>query len=72
MTQLTVELRKDQEYIELGNLLKIANIIPTGGYAKMFLKENTVYVNGEVENRRGRKVHFNDVVKVDKYEIIVK
>ena len=49
----------------------MAGIIDTGGYAKVFLKENEVYVNGERDDRRGRKLRHGDVVKVDKQEIIV-
>ena len=71
MSQIKVKIHDDQEYIELGNLLKVAGIIDTGGYAKMFLNENEVCVNGERDNRRGRKLHRGDVVKVNKQEIIV-
>ena len=71
MPQIKIKIHADQEYIELGNLLKVAGIIDTGGYAKMFLNENEVYINGERDNRRGRKLHRGDVVKVNKQEIIV-
>lgn len=53
------------EYIELQNVLKKSGIIFTGGEAKIFLKENVVYVNGEQENRRGRKLYLGDQVKVN-------
>ena len=53
------------EYIELQNVLKKSGIIFTGGEAKFFLKENVVYVNGEQENRRGRKLYPGDQVKVN-------
>ena len=71
MSQFKFKIRADQDYIELGNLLKVAGIIDTGGYAKMFLNENEVYINGERDTRRGRKLHRGDVVKVNKQEIIV-
>ena len=71
MPQKTIKIHADQDYIELQNLLKVAGIIDTGGYAKMFLNENEVCVNGERDNRRGRKLHRGDVVKVNKQEIIV-
>ena len=71
MSQIKIKIHADQEYIELGNLLKVAGIIDTGGYAKMFLNDNEVYVNGERDTRRGRKVRRNDVVKVGKQEIVV-
>ena len=71
MSQIKIKIHAEQEYIELGNLLKVAGIIDTGGYAKMFLIGNEVYVNGERDTRRGRKVRRKDVVKVGKQEIVV-
>lgn len=53
------------EYITLGQFLKLADCISTGGQAKSFLQETTIFVNGEMENRRGRKLIHQDVVKVD-------
>ncbi|WP_297238622.1 S4 domain-containing protein YaaA [uncultured Faecalicoccus sp.] len=50
------------EYITLQQLLKACDIISSGGEIKDFLYENEVYVNGERENRRGRKLYKNDVV----------
>ena len=41
------------EYIKLEQFLKIADIVSTGGEAKMFLLTNEIMVNGEYENRRG-------------------
>ena len=47
----------------LGQLLKEANIIASGGQAKWYLAENAVYVNGELENRRGRKLYAGMMVR---------
>lgn len=63
MVQKSIKLRKDEEYITLGVLLKVAGIIDTGGQAKFFLSENTVLVNGEEENRRGRKLYHGDQIQ---------
>ena len=57
-------LKITTEYITLQQLLKIEDIISSGGEAKYFLAENEVYVNGELEIRRGRKLYPNDVIKV--------
>ncbi len=65
-------LRVDQDYIELQNLLKACGIIDTGGYAKIFLQNNEVFINGEQDNRRGRKLYRGDVIKVNRDEIHVK
>ncbi|HIW12789.1 MAG TPA: S4 domain-containing protein YaaA [Candidatus Salinicoccus stercoripullorum] len=48
------------EIITLGQFLKHEGIIGTGGEAKWFLQENEVFLNGEPENRRGRKLHDGD------------
>lgn len=60
------------EYITLGQFLKFAGIIDLGSEAKLFLQENEVLVDGEVENRRGRKLRGGEVVVVDgrTYEVI--
>ena len=38
---------------------------------KLFLEENVVLVNGERENRRGRKLHVGDKVEFEKVVLIV-
>jgi S4 domain protein YaaA len=50
------------DHITLGQLLKTANIIGSGGEAKFYLANNTLTVNREAENRRGRKLRPGDVV----------
>lgn len=54
----------DTEYITLGQALKMTDTISSGGMAKWFLSENEVYVNGEVEDRRGRKLRNGDVINI--------
>ena len=41
------------EYITLGQLLKFTGIIGSGAMAKSFILDNKIYVNGELETRRG-------------------
>ena len=48
--------------IRLGQLLKAAGLVETGGEAKLVLAEGLVSVNGEVETRRGRQLVPGDVV----------
>lgn len=52
------------EYITLGQFLKITDIISSGGQAKPFLAEADIKVNGEPDNRRGRKLYPGDTVRV--------
>jgi ribosome-associated protein len=44
--------------------LKVANIVGTGGEAKVVIQAGEVTVNGEVETRRGRRLQERDVVEV--------
>ena len=71
MVQKNIKLRKDEEYITLGVLLKIAGVINTGGQAKFFLAENVVLINGEEDNRRGRKLYHGDVVEVSNCSFVI-
>lgn len=52
------------EYITLGQFLKLADCISTGGQAKIFLQETSIQVNGEPEQRRGKKLYHGDKVEV--------
>lgn len=51
-----------EEYITLAQLLKMAGVIGTGGEAKYYLAETPVMVNGEPEQRRGRKLRPGDLI----------
>lgn len=57
--------------ITLGQALKAANVVGTGGEAKVLIQYGDVLVNGEVETRRGRKLEPGDVVEVgeERFEV---
>ncbi|GGM28672.1 hypothetical protein GCM10011351_13320 [Paraliobacillus quinghaiensis] len=60
-------------YIPLGQFLKLAGVIDTGGMVKIFLAEYDVFVNDEQEQRRGRKLYPNDQITIPDvgvYEIV--
>ena len=71
MIKKQTEITIYSEYITLGQFLKLADIIQTGGEAKSFLAQNKVVINGEEDNRRGRKLRGGEIVEVlgQKYEI---
>jgi ribosome-associated protein len=50
--------------ITLGQALKVANLVGSGGEAKVLVQAGEVLVNGEVETRRGRQLREGDVVEV--------
>ena len=54
----------DGDMIRLGQFLKLADLIDTGGEAKIVIASGDVTVNGEVDTRRGRQLHPGDVVEV--------
>ena len=57
-----IEIRKGEEFIKLGQLLKKADMVSSGADAKMVIEEGQVLVNGEAELRRGRKLYDGDQV----------
>ena len=62
----------DREFITLGQLLKFENIVESGGMVKVFLADYEVFVNGEQDQRRGRKLYPGDIVQIEevgKFEI---
>ena len=52
------------DMIRLGQLLKLADVVDSGGELKALLAETDVLVNGELEDGRGRQLHPGDVVTV--------
>ena len=56
-----IEIR--DEFIKLGQALKLAGIAESGVDAKIIIEEETVKVNGETETRRGRKLYDGDAVE---------
>lgn len=66
------EVKITTEYIKLGQLLKFVGIIDNGSLAKVFLAENEVIINGECDDRRGRKLYPGDIIEVfnEKYTIV--
>ena len=59
------------EFIKLQDLLKFANVVSTGGEAKIIIQEGEVKVNGEVCTMRGKKIRPGDVVELDGVQLTV-
>ncbi|NLB48786.1 MAG: RNA-binding protein [Erysipelotrichia bacterium] len=64
MSEKIIKLRNGEQFVTLGALLKIGGVISTGGQAKYFLDENQVLINGQPDNRRGRKLYKGDKINV--------
>ena len=47
------------------------NIISSGGEAKYYLLEHEVYVNNELEQRRGKKLYSSDQIRIEEKEFVI-
>ena len=65
------ELKLKGDYITLGQLLKAEALVEDGVEAKERIRAGEALVNGEVDERRGRKLYPGDVVLFDGEEIKV-
>ena len=63
---------KDQEYIQLNQLLKATGMVATGGEAMVRIDDGDVKVNGEVESQRRKKIRVGDKVEYFDNVIVVK
>jgi len=74
MIKKTMEITISTDFVTLGQLLKIADLIGSGGEAKSFLASHEILVDGVSDNRRGRKLRDEMVVEIDQvgYRIVKK
>ena len=61
------QIKIDTEYITLGQFLKVADLIQSGGMSKWFLSEHEVFINGEQDQRRGRKLRSGDEIRIPSF-----
>ena len=59
-TNAAIPVTIGTEFIKLESAMKLANIIPSGGTAKMVIQDGLVNVNGEVCTMRGKKLYPGD------------
>ena len=57
-----MEIRIKDEFIKLGQALKLAGVVEDGVEAKYVINDGLVKVNGEVETQRGKKLYPGDTV----------
>lgn len=60
------------EFIKLGQALKLAGIVDSGVEAKYGIEEGKASVNGETDTRRGRKLYPDDIVEYEGQKITIK
>ena len=62
-------IRIKDDFIKLGQALKLAGLVDSGVDAKFVIQDGLVKVNGQVELQRGKKLYDGDVVSFDGTEI---
>ena len=55
-----MKIKIKDEFIKLGQAMKLAGIVSSGVDAKFLIQDGQVKVNGEVDTRRGRKLYPGD------------
>ncbi len=59
---MKISIREEDDFIKLGQALKKAGLVGSGLDAKLVIQGGEVTVNGETEERRGRKLYPGDMV----------
>jgi len=59
------------DFIKLGQALKLAGLVDSGVEAKIEVQEGQVRVNGEVELQRGKKIYAGDVIEFNGQQVRV-
>lgn len=66
------EIKIETEFIKLDALLKFANLVSSGGEAKIRIAEGEVLVNGEICTMRSKKLRSGDTVELDGEQVCIK
>ena len=67
-----MEITIKDEYIKLGQALKLAGLVGSGVDAKFVIQDGQVKVNGEVDTRRGKKLYSGDNFEFEGILVTVK
>ena len=65
----TITIR--DEFIKLGQAMKLAGLVESGVEAKIEIQEGFVKVNGKVELQRGKKIYPGDLIEFDGQQVKV-
>ncbi|MDD7147132.1 MAG: RNA-binding S4 domain-containing protein [Lachnospiraceae bacterium] len=63
------KIRIHDEYIKLGQALKLAGLVESGVDAKYAIQDGLVKVNGEVEVQRGKKIYPGDTIEFQNNQV---
>ncbi len=59
------------DYIKLGQALKLAGLVSSGVEAKFVIQDGEVLVNGEVVTQRGKKIFPEDIIEYQGHQVKV-
>ena len=62
-------IKLKEDYIKLGQALKVAGLVDSGVEAKFVIQDGLVLVNGNVELQRGKKLVDGDIVEFEGNQI---
>ncbi len=60
-----------EDFIRLDSAMKLANLVVTGGHAKIVIQNGEVKVNGEICTMRGKKLHKGDRVEFENCGFVI-
>ncbi|WP_302626413.1 RNA-binding S4 domain-containing protein [uncultured Eubacterium sp.] len=67
-----MEITIKDEFIKLGQALKLAGLVSSGVDAKFIIQDGQVKVNGDIDTRRGKKLYPGDNFEFDGTVVTVK
>lgn len=69
--EIVEDIKIKEDFITLGQFIKVLDLISSGGEVKSFLLSADVKINQEADNRRGRKLYKGDLVIINskKYRV---
>lgn len=62
---------QSDDHIPLNNLLKVLNLVDSGGEANIRITEGELIVNGQIETQKRKKLRPGDVVEFQKQQITI-
>lgn len=65
----TIRIR--DEFIKLGQAMKLSGLVEEGAEAKAAIQNGEVSVNGEIDVRRGRKLYEGDIFSYQGKDVVV-
>ena len=65
------EVKINTEFVKLSQMMKMANLVQSGGEAKQFILQEQVIVNNEICTQRGKKLYQGDIIEFDRKKYVI-